>query len=356
MGAGTPIQWCDDTVNPVSGCNGCELYKLDKDNPENDIRKCYAGVYTEAKKGLSGFKDNFTQDFLQPKLFPERVTESACRGDLAGKDRAKKPWLSGAKRLIFVSDMGDALSAKNAIDENDNPIGGGVPFEYLYKEIVVQGALSEKGARHCWLWLTKYPGRMAEFSEWIKREKNQDWPSNLWAGTSVTSSTTLSRARDCARVGGPETTHFLSIEPLWGEIAKNARDVLAGVDTKRWWILLGGESQQKQEEVAEFKLEWARELLAAAHSMGIPVFVKQLGARATLGGAPFPTRNSHGGNWWEWPADLRVRQLPNTAYPSDIARRAPARKEKETAENRKRASIAPGARSEARAEWTLERI
>jgi len=26
MGKGTKIQWCDDTVNPVMGCGGCELF------------------------------------------------------------------------------------------------------------------------------------------------------------------------------------------------------------------------------------------------------------------------------------------------------------------------------------------
>ena len=40
MGKRTPIQWCDSTVNPTMGCDGCELW--------NDERaSCYSGVLHE---------------------------------------------------------------------------------------------------------------------------------------------------------------------------------------------------------------------------------------------------------------------------------------------------------------------
>lgn len=36
MSANTTIQWCDSTVNPVQGCDGCELWAANR-------RSCYAG-------------------------------------------------------------------------------------------------------------------------------------------------------------------------------------------------------------------------------------------------------------------------------------------------------------------------
>lgn len=49
--------------------------------------------------------------------------------------------------------MGDALSQD-------------VPFDYLKQEIV-DVAVSDDGSRHVWLWLTKRPRLMAEFSDWL---------------------------------------------------------------------------------------------------------------------------------------------------------------------------------------------
>jgi hypothetical protein len=42
----------------------------------------------------------------------------------------------------------------------------------------------------------------------------------------------------------------------------------------------------------------------------VPVFVKQLGSRPAEGDARLRLRDGHGGDWSEWPADLRVREMP----------------------------------------------
>jgi hypothetical protein len=38
--------------------------------------------------------------------------------------------------------------------------------------------------------------------------------------------------------------------------------------------------------------------------------VKQLGARPLLSGKPYPITDAKGGNMADWPADLRVREMP----------------------------------------------
>src|SRR6185295_13086529 len=111
MAMKTLIQWCDGTVNPVAGCSGCELW--------NDLgRSCYAGQLHERFPNNKGFAPEFTT----PKLFPGRMAEAARWPDLAGQQRPEKPWLGRMPRLIFVSDMGDALSETDVIDENNEPV------------------------------------------------------------------------------------------------------------------------------------------------------------------------------------------------------------------------------------------
>ena len=87
------------------------------------------------------------------------------------KEVKDKPWLKELPRLIFISDMGDALSKS-------------VPFDYLREEIV-GNISSSAGRQHIWLWLTKLLGRMAEFATWL-HERGIPWPHNLVPMTTVT--------------------------------------------------------------------------------------------------------------------------------------------------------------------------
>ena len=168
MSKQTKIQWCNSTVNPVMGCNGCELWpkpakfvgdmvnelksapvksavelrrimsdavgdrgtaeiyrdrlviadklqlKLELTQQQRQslvdvvrrLCKCYAGHLGTNRAGHKGYADSFDQ----PKLFPGRMSEAAGWKAPAQNEQDSKPWLAGAPRMIFVSDMGDALS------------------------------------------------------------------------------------------------------------------------------------------------------------------------------------------------------------------------------------------------------
>ena len=103
--------------------------------------------------------------------------------------------------MIFISDMGDALS-------------GAIPFEYLQSEII-DVAGSDAGRRHLWLWLTKRPDRMADFGNGLS-QAGIPWPDNLVAMTSVTSPTTAARIDELRRV--PSRFKGLSCEPAFAEL------------------------------------------------------------------------------------------------------------------------------------------
>ena len=275
----TKIHWCDSTCNPTMGCDGCELWT-------KTCKSCYAG-WLHVRFG--GRNDGYAPAFQKVTLFPGRMAEAARWSDLMGKTRLTKPWLNGLPRLIFVSDMTDSLSAA-------------VSFRYLADEVIAN-VTSDLGRRHKWLWLTKRPERMAAFSQWLKHP----WPSNLWAGTSVTSQATAKRINGLLKVGDKGTIRFLSVEPQIEEL-----------DLSRWlpyltWVIQGGESGRT---ARPFHMEWAKSLRAQCKDHGVPYFLKQLGSQVCHRGKPVIFEDAHAGDWSEWPKKLRVRMLPSLPLPS----------------------------------------
>ena len=172
MSVTTDIAWCDSTVNPTTGCDGCELWhRLNKGS-------CYAGRLHETRMAKS-LPHLYAPDFTEVRLAPGRMAKAAAWPDLRGKKRPDKPWLNGLPRMIFVGDMGDLFSYD-------------VPLEHIEKE-VMQTATGRGGRRHNWLLLTKQPKRMASFSAWRQKKYGAGWPYNVWCGTSITSKATAGR-------------------------------------------------------------------------------------------------------------------------------------------------------------------
>lgn len=278
MGIATKIQWCDSTCNPTMGCDGCELW-----NAKTGEQTCYAGVL---HRRYGGLERGFSPTFEEVTLWPGRMAEAAGWSDLRSVVRENKPWLGTVPRLIFVSDMSDALSSS-------------VTFGYLLKEIV-QPVTSIKGKRHCWLWLTKRPDRMVKFSSFLA-ERGIDWPSNLWVGTSVTTQVTTGRISHLLNVGNDETIRFLSVEPQREKI-----DLLKFLD-RLDWVIQGGESGPSAHR---FQIQWANEIMTQCRSVGVSYFLKQLGSQAVSGTTIQRFRDGHAGDWHEWPEEIRVRELP----------------------------------------------
>jgi protein gp37 len=278
MGVTTKIQWCDSTCNPTMGCEGCELW-----NPKTDERSCYAGLLHLRYGGVT---KGYSSTFEELTFWPGRMAEAAKWADLTGKARKDKPWLDGLPRLIFVSDMSDALSAT-------------VAFDFLEEEIV-RTVVSPSGQRHQWLWLTKRPDRMVLFSEVLKA-KGVGWPKNLWAGTSITTQGTTSRIKHLLQVGDERTTRFLSVEPQRAEI--DVGEWLPRLD----WVIQGGESGRG---ARPFHLEWALDLRKRCKEASVAYFLKQLGGVVFSEGRRLAFRQTHAGDWSMWPEELRVREMP----------------------------------------------
>lgn len=311
MGVSTPIEWCDSTINPTTGCDGCELWGL-LDKPPLPPRyggPCYAGN-THEKRLARRMPERYAADFTEVRLAPGRMAEAAGWPDLTGRARPDKPWLDGMPRTIFVGDMGDVLSR-------------GVPFEYLHRELVV-AASSAKGSRHVFLMLTKQSKALLAFGAYLA-ERGVAWPVNLWAGVSLTTPASLGRARDLMLCPAP--VRFFSVEPMraWidlseflpGMVANKARRELCGGARGVDWVIVGGESDQYEYKAQAFEMKWAFRLLAACGEAGVPVFMKQMGSHpVVLEGMRVTFEDRHGGDWSEWPGPLRVRQMPSIPVPA----------------------------------------
>jgi protein gp37 len=242
--------------------------------------KCFAGKVVTMRAGHGGYPVSFEV----PTKFSGRVAKTAKQPDLLGQARPDKPWLDTCRRLVFISNMGDVLSKQ-------------ISFEYLKQEIIDE-VTSEDGRRHLWLWISKNPRRMVEFDGWLKNQ-GIGWPDNLVAMTTVTSQSKAHRIDDLRKVRAK--LKGLSVEPLWEAVTLN----LTGID----WCIVGGESGAR-ENAELFDLAWARSLRDQCAKAGVSFFLKQLGSNVVSLGQPQKYRHLHGGDWNEWPWDLRIREVP----------------------------------------------
>jgi protein gp37 len=285
MAKETAIQWTDSTVNAVMGCDGCELW-----NPAAGVFRCYAGNETERKKGLKGWPESFDK----PKVFPGRISDACRWPDLQGKPRPSKPWLDYLPRTIFLNDMSDSFT------ESINP------RDWLEWELPHMAKCP-----HVWQMLTKRPKQMFDFFR-----KAGTIPSNFVLMTTVTGRATLPRVDDLRQLRQvrAHVTLGLSVEPLIDDLGDYSR-LVEGID----WLILGGESDQKQAQARSCDLRWLRLAVEAGKAAGVPTFVKQLGSRPVEDGKPLPrvAGDSHRGKWENWPEDLRVRQMPDLLYVGD---------------------------------------
>lgn len=296
MGKETKIEWCDSTVNPTDfQCCGCELW-----NPKKGIKECYAGGFAERRAGTGAFDKPVV-------LKPGRIAKAAAWSDLRGTERPDKPWLNGRPRVIFVGDMADVLQPR-------------VPYEYRRDEIIGT-VTSELGRRHIWMLLTKQAPRLAVFA--AKLEANGiPWPENLWPGVSVTSEATTDRINWLLKV---KSNHrFISYEPAQGPVdfSRWTCEQEITEDGKGWCpsykialIIVGGQSGRGA-KLHPFNAVWGLDVIEISESDHFNCFVKQLGSYPFWLGdgmnepVEFEFKHPKGGDWTEWPEQVRVREFP----------------------------------------------
>ena len=300
------IEWTDATWNPVRGC--------EKVSP--GCAHCYAETFAERFRGVPGHP--YEQGF-DLRLVPEKLTEPLSW---------KKP------RRVFVNSMSDLFQ-------------DGVPDDFIDRVFAIMALTPQ----HTYQVLTKRPERMHAYMNAPDVRQRvalaaakidgdpapemvvRFWPLlNVWLGVSVENQH-FADERIPLLLQTPAAVRFISAEPLLGPVDLSAYLpvlTIGGVEMERWldWVIVGGESGPKSRP---FDVAWARSIIAQCKAAGVPVFVKQLGARVQIASSPLAEwhgsvrllagpnggmgrviglQDKKGGDPAEWPTDLRIREFP----------------------------------------------
>ena len=220
------IEWTDETWNPVTGCSrvspGCD--------------NCYMFALYPRLRAMAVPGYDTAPDSVQ--MLPERL-------------EAPLSWRR--PRRVFVNSMSDLF----------HPHVG-------YAFIADVFDVMREADQHVFQVLTKRPGRAAGWWERHGRSRFEEWPSNVWMGTSVESQKYAPRLSVLRRI--PAEVRFVSAEPL-----------LERVDLTQWledgtlqWVIAGGESGPRARSM---DVDWVRGLRDQSVDAGVAFFLKQLGGR-----------------------------------------------------------------------------
>jgi protein gp37 len=301
MGEQTGIEWCHHTFNPWIGCT--------KVSP--GCAHCYAEVDTPARLARNEGRELWGKDGDR-----KVKAESGWADPLKW---ARAAWKVGERRRVFCASQGDCLELRDDL---------AVPRARLLD-------LIDRTPNLDWLLLTKRPENWREAMLAAARLANgsasalaRDWldgkpPANVWLGVSVEDQQRANE-RVPKLLETPAALRFLSVEPLLGPIdladltcryGGPYLDALRGIVEKpgqylssdRYppldWVIAGGESGPKARRC---EAAWVNDVAVQCRAAKVPVFIKQLGSRSSLG----PLRDKKGGDPAEWPPGLRVREFP----------------------------------------------
>lgn len=148
--------------------------------------------------------------------------------------------------------------------------------------------------------LTKRPERIAQC---LPDDWGEGYP-NVWIGVSVESDAQKDRIMELDLI--PSVAKFASFEPLIGPVYLDPY-LLSILD----WVIIGGESGN---ETGKYKyrtmsLSWLEDIGMDCETMGVPVFVKQLGTGLAK---KLQLKDRHGGDIEEWPDWVKIREFPKT--------------------------------------------
>ena len=250
----TGIEWTDKTWNPTTGCS--------KVSP--GCRFCYAEALT------ARFPKSFPQGFSLT-LHPERLEQP-------------KKWRTPSR--IFVNSMSDLFHED-------------VPFTYLQEVFAVM----RDTPWHIYQILTKRDQNL------VKLAPDLEWSENIWVGVSVESQQYIYRVDALKKV--PSKVHFLSCEPLLGELNLS----LEGID----WVIVGGESGYQHRPIHP---EWVRSILHQAREANAAFFFKQWGGHHSKAGGRIiddQIWDEMPSAWYKHINKWQTRQLSRNNKNSDIS-------------------------------------
>ena len=298
MAANSKIEWTNCTWNPLVGCSVCAA----------GCRFCYAMRMAHRLEAMSVPHYAGTTKKVNGKAVWTGQVNVAPEHVLMQPLRWKKP------RRIFVNSMSDLFHEA-------------VPDEAIDRIFAVMALCPQ----HTFQVLTKRPARMREYLNRIGADDPacdglgilhaeaapllgdavsdkaweamlcSDWPlPNVWLGTSISDQPDAEKFIPDL-LATPAAVHFLSCEPLLGQIDLNPWLGKSGIGPggrRFWnvaglgWVICGGESGPKRRPM---DLAWARDVRDQCRAAGAPFFFKQVDKVQPI------------------PPDLMVREWPGSS-------------------------------------------
>ena len=217
----TKIEWCDEVINPVTGCTkvsaGC--------------KNCYAeAIFVRFAQQWGSFNDL--------RFHPKRLTG--------------KPITQRKKLTIFVNSMSDLFHERMPIEWQN----------HIFNSLITHN-------QHNYIILTKRPTKMVAILAMLdSHRKLREVANHIYFGVSIEDSHNLDRLailRIASQKFGIKTV--VSFEPLLGPI-HNFPAIY-----KPDWIIIGCESGKEKRKC---DIEWIRTIARDGLLHNIPVFVKQM--------------------------------------------------------------------------------
>lgn len=324
MGANSGIAWTHHTFNPWWGCT--------KVSP--GCKNCYAEKFATVRRKLP----------IWGADAPRKIaSEAMWRQPLLWNRRAAE---KGVRERVFCASMADVFEDYQGPDWSE-----------VLDARTRLWDLIEATPSLDWLLLTKRPDNAAEMlmakwgwhlwpedaeSEVVERGNMQmikipqpvmsglSLPPNLWFGITVEDQEQAEKRLLHLRAI-PAVVKFVSYEPAleYVDFGKWLRSSLRTAvsnddyaslslssvlvpDTFIDWLIVGGESSTG---ARPFNPAWANQVVEQCKAAQTPVFVKQFGSNPTLrsGSGWGPVTAPKGDDMSEWPAQLRVREVPGNA-------------------------------------------
>jgi protein gp37 len=253
----TKIDWCDASMNIVTGCyHGCEYcYARDMAHRYAGYNTSHSGNYSYKTRQGTIHELNHPcyivdeMGFKRKAAYPFDFEPTFFRYKLDAMKRWRRP------RSIFMSSMGDLF-------------GDWVPDRWLSQVMDACAAASW----HRYLFLTKNPERYNDFFgnvyDYIHAGMDSD---HFWFGTTVTGMADMGRVGWLGRFKRDFGAHvFVSIEPLLGALDTMAiRKIVETCD----WIIIGAETGNRKDKVIP-EYSWVSDIEMQARRAGVPVFMK----------------------------------------------------------------------------------
>lgn len=338
MGADSKIEWTRHTMNPWRGCTkvaaGCT--------------NCYADTLSKRNPGTLGV--------WGPNGTRVVAAEATWREPLKWDRLAKA---AGERHRVFCASLADVFEDWQGamLDHSGQKLfvgdSGAFGTSPINRRSLTMAdvrrrlfALIDATPNLDWLLLTKRPENIRRM--WVPYGPNaadgemDEYRLNVWLLTSVAEQKDadanipeLLKCRDLCPVLG------VSAEPLVGPVDFERIRLANGelyncLSGKLWhlgdwvetdeptidWVIVGGESGHG---ARGFDIGWAYSIMRQCRAAGVPCFMKQLGADPyrmdcygdldVPGGLhhfadPISLKDKKGGDWNEWPAELRVREFP----------------------------------------------